>query len=825
MERLGELVRALVSDHPEMDVHTDVRDAETVPEGSVMVVVPKPEDAEWLNLRRPLFARRALKVVLFCDRETTIALAQRAVDFFDWVSQHHECPSAPVPHAVSGLRGAAEAKAPGVLWMRAGDLADTGRMWAAFSAAFPGDTLRWVSAEHPQRYEKLIDDIRAAGSAWIACHVDGSTELRRLRWALAEAGRRSPVIALAPPLACPGWWAIHDRLTPLADARRSLEGAQATRPGCVAALSNLEPEAVELARALSAHGLTHPDFVALLKEAPDPGAALAARALQAGLIDRDRVAQGDAPAPALRALSQAPDVRKRRSDQIASVREALAKREDVSDEAVGLWAATVIAPPRVKIGPGRLDAATLGYVMESQLRRRLSAAGWAELAGPALDLGETGAAGLWAQRSIDRAVFPDGALVDVGARLAAMNDWRGIYINGRLASASRPQLTAPAALCGLLSIFPIYMALSTGLEPWDRLKAFAVGAGGLSMSLYHLVRRRLLARALAERSMDALTAMTRSVEAAIELGAQGQPALAVPALKEARDAVRGKLGERHPLYRRLLAYLAMNAAAAGAKGEALYFLEEALSLQDRTIGFDDPWFAELIAVLADVLTHQGSPVESEVLLHKLLGPEGASPMEERVTALPQAMLAGLSDRKSRELVEIFLARPDSRRELAPEVKSRALRHLAEALSAQGRYEEAEHAAEIALERASHGLPTQNPERWRALVALGQVLSLQRRDDDAEQAIEQAAHLVRAAVGERHIDVARTLRELARIKARRHDPAAASVAQEALAAYAAIPCGDDERDAAHKELIRISEQGGDPGGASSALSRKDGDRLE
>src|SRR5580700_8628044 len=81
-ERLGDVVRALVGEYPEMDVHPDLGAVETVPEGSVMVLILRAAQAEALNLGRPIFARRRLKVVLWCDRETTLALIDRAPDFF-----------------------------------------------------------------------------------------------------------------------------------------------------------------------------------------------------------------------------------------------------------------------------------------------------------------------------------------------------------------------------------------------------------------------------------------------------------------------------------------------------------------------------------------------------------------------------------------------------------------------------------------------------------------------------------------------------------------------------------------------------------------------
>ncbi len=93
-DRLRELLVALLPEHPDLVVETDVQAVYTVPEGSVLVLVlvPHIRHAEWLNQQRPVFARRELKVILWCDRMTTEMLRTQAVDFFDWISHVHECP-------------------------------------------------------------------------------------------------------------------------------------------------------------------------------------------------------------------------------------------------------------------------------------------------------------------------------------------------------------------------------------------------------------------------------------------------------------------------------------------------------------------------------------------------------------------------------------------------------------------------------------------------------------------------------------------------------------------------------------------------------------
>src|SRR5262245_10576124 len=61
-EKLGVLVRALLADHPDLDVCTSVGELERAQDGAVIVFLPEASDAAFLNLNRPMFARKALKV-------------------------------------------------------------------------------------------------------------------------------------------------------------------------------------------------------------------------------------------------------------------------------------------------------------------------------------------------------------------------------------------------------------------------------------------------------------------------------------------------------------------------------------------------------------------------------------------------------------------------------------------------------------------------------------------------------------------------------------------------------------------------------------------
>jgi hypothetical protein len=55
--------------------------------------------------------------------------------------------------------------------------------------------------------------------------VETDFHLRRLRWAMAETGRRVIVFRRSIAETAPGWWTVHATHVPLADAVRVLAAA------------------------------------------------------------------------------------------------------------------------------------------------------------------------------------------------------------------------------------------------------------------------------------------------------------------------------------------------------------------------------------------------------------------------------------------------------------------------------------------------------------------------------------------------------------------------------------------------------------------------
>ncbi|WP_437609507.1 tetratricopeptide repeat protein [Sorangium sp. So ce834] len=259
-----------MADEPELLVHADATQLARAPKGAAVVLVPDAAQAGWLNLERPILAERALRVILFSDAATSAALARKAPDFFHWISHRLECPPGPWPPAVWSIQ-AADERLCGVFWEE-GDLDE------AFAAALPTSTRVRVSAAAP--YAALVEAIRAADGAWIeACEVDSIFELRRLRWALVEAGRRTPRVtarvvargrAVAPRPLVMGLLEVDSRRMPLAQAIQELEAAGAESAGRLAALLDLERGAVATAVRLLEAGLPQARLDDVARAAGDP---------------------------------------------------------------------------------------------------------------------------------------------------------------------------------------------------------------------------------------------------------------------------------------------------------------------------------------------------------------------------------------------------------------------------------------------------------------------------------------------------------------------------------------------------------------------------
>lgn len=287
LEKLGALVRGLLPHHPTLEVVTNPTQLPSLPDGSVVVYLPRAEHAFWLNVNRPVFARKSLKVVLFSSRDVTEVLAREAVDFYDWIAQRVDCPDGVAEHAVLGIRQALRCRAPGIIYAYGDDLrpdarARIDRFERLFRAALPGRTLQWIDVR--VTYAHIVKSIATAGRAWVACDVVGHEDAARFRWALAEAKRKTRAVILVPYYYEDRFWNLSDALeSDLDRAAQWLENAGAKHPLRLLAASGLEHSVVMDLVGLLARDYAEDELLAAMLTSPDPGAGLAPLVLRAGM--------------------------------------------------------------------------------------------------------------------------------------------------------------------------------------------------------------------------------------------------------------------------------------------------------------------------------------------------------------------------------------------------------------------------------------------------------------------------------------------------------------------------------------------------------------
>jgi tetratricopeptide (TPR) repeat protein len=273
--RLREAYLRLRARDPATDVIVDVRRLAELPVGATAILALKPpildDDLDWLNLNRPVVSDRQLNIVLWCEDDAAAALSWRAPDFFDWISARVDCPPAPAPHAIADVKRAICARASGIAW-------DGPGLEETLAAVRPGRPIRRVSVAS---YQSMIDALTSREPGWLYLDgIDTAFHLRRLRWAMAETGRRVLVFRRAFDQIAPGWWTVHARQVSITDAVRVLTAAGGT--GRLAALTGLDPEAYGCAALALSQGAYTARIEDLLAISSDPRTALRDLVQQSG---------------------------------------------------------------------------------------------------------------------------------------------------------------------------------------------------------------------------------------------------------------------------------------------------------------------------------------------------------------------------------------------------------------------------------------------------------------------------------------------------------------------------------------------------------------
>ncbi len=796
-ERLGELVRALLPIAPELEVHTEAHRLAEARPGSTLVLVPREGDADWLNINRPLFASRALRVVLFCTREVSVALSRGAVDFLDWVSLRLECPAGPAPYAVAGLRLALAARVPGIVWT-GGDLE------ASFAAARPGRVLRRISAARP--YEELVAETKACGRReWLAwTDVDGDFRLLRVRWAMAEARRRTRAILVEPAVRSPGWWEVHGRVAEPAAACERLRSAGAKHPGRLAALVDLEPEAVQLLGGLLERGVDENSMEEEILKGADPGAVIGRMASRQDLVMEKEWVRGRAPPPAMRAFGVERDRMRRLYEvELNAIEQRLHSEEQVDAEDTAFWSASTRSTRFVPTG-------SRGELAEVLLRRTpWTSERWEQAANIALLAGDAEVAHLWARRAFETDNERWKVLTQVLIRQGRFTEAESL-LRLQLQAEQTSDLASGWILHELGLVLQSqgkYAEAEALLRQSLSIKKQALGTHHphYGASLHELAG--VLERQGKYAEAEALLRQSLSIheqalgthhpnygaslhELARVLDSQGKYAEAETLLRQSLSIHEQVLGTHHPNYGASLHELARVLDSQGKYAEAETLLRQSLSIHEQALGTHHPDYGASLHELASVLQSQGKYAEAEALLRQSLSikkqalgthhPDYGASLHELARVLD-------SQGKYAEAEALL------RQSLSIDEQALGTHHphygaslyvLARVLQQQGRYAEAE-----ALLRQSHSiieqaLGPQHPRLYAVLASLGSVLAAQNRPQEGEAFLLRSASIASAALGPKHPETAQVLTLLARVQAALKKPEAATTAQQAMDALLA-----------------------------------------
>jgi hypothetical protein len=197
LAQLRPLVRMLESIDPTLTLTSHAPELLDCGEGALVLLIVQEQDLGWLNLNRPIFAQRSLRVVLWVEPELSGRLKFESPDLHDWISHFVPCPEGVPEFAVEGLR-IGSSWWPGVAWR------GPGLELALAQLKIEVTTLR-PDAEFENLVATLSAD-RGANIRWAG--IASLRALWRVRWALAEAGHHGFSVLDQPSVSTPGWFPV-----------------------------------------------------------------------------------------------------------------------------------------------------------------------------------------------------------------------------------------------------------------------------------------------------------------------------------------------------------------------------------------------------------------------------------------------------------------------------------------------------------------------------------------------------------------------------------------------------------------------------------------
>ncbi len=704
---LGVLVRALLPSWPELAVLTDPAAVAQLPADGLCILRPHADASGWLAPVQAQIEQRGLRLVLWLTQEVAQALDSSDVAAIEAVASA-QCPDYPVPHGVQGLL--AGSHGPGVEWLG-------GPLQPTFEDAHPDQPVRQLEATLD--YASLVRACEQAGDDWISFEdVDGQFTLRRIRWAMAECGRRGRTVLIEPEVCSPGWWPVHAQLVPLEQALDRLAEADAQQPGRLAALAGLEPEAIDLVEVLLATDVDEADIHEALLPADDPGAALARLGRSRGLFTADDVVNRLVAPPIQRAFGADEEIRALRVERFDKLGEQVLDNQDIPMDLLGSWATNTGLAIPVQTLDWSTGQAT-AWLVEAALRHGPdSAEAWRAIAAAAIRLGDAHVGARWADRALEFTEVDD------------ITRSRALYTRAR---ADYRLGSHDAAELGLRSCLELQEAI---LGPDHIEVARTLHAIGQALNRLQRYAQALATynRALA---IEQANLEPGHADIAVTLHAIGQVMThlnrhqeATKAFEQALAIKEEKLGPEHPSVASTLHAMGQGLTRQGKYKEALESFQRDLRITRKQLGRDHPSLGPSLHSIGQTYTLMG---RHEYAL---------ACFAREIKILERALGKG---------------HPDT---------AQARDAIGQVLTDMGRTTEAIRFYQRALEIKRGHLGDEHPETARTLYALGHTYSRQGDLDLALDAFEETVDIRRATVGPQHPYTALAWHALAQVYARK-----------------------------------------------------------
>jgi len=215
LPQLRPLMRMMDSIDPRVVVTLDAEDLLGCEAGALVLLLVREEQLDWLNLNRPVFAQRSLRVVLWVEAALSNKLKLESPDLHDWISHFVTCPPGVPEFALEGLRIGMQWW-PGVAWQGPG-----------LAEALAELGIDPVEVRANSSSTALRSDM--AGTTDFSLRWRGvwsKEDLWRVRWSLARARHTGISVLDHPSVGVPGWFPVSSVQIALSSLVLGLEAHQ-----------------------------------------------------------------------------------------------------------------------------------------------------------------------------------------------------------------------------------------------------------------------------------------------------------------------------------------------------------------------------------------------------------------------------------------------------------------------------------------------------------------------------------------------------------------------------------------------------------------------